>query len=129
MLSSTAMLSSMGSRVMLGLRLPRGVRPQSVLGPSPGSSFMSLGCGPSHRIGVGVLEWSAVLSRLMLDLLCGFSFGSRLMPDSKLLPGLANGLSRRIGAGVLECTKLLIELSLELLLGLSFLLLGLLLLL
>ena len=118
---------------MLGLRLPRGVRPQLVLGPSPGSSFMSLGCGPSHRIGVGVLEWSAVLSRLMLDLLRGFSFGSRLMLglrlQPKLLPGLANGLSRRIGVGVLKCTKLLIELSLGLLLGLSFLLLGLLLLL
>ena len=119
---------------MLGLRLPRGVRPQLVLGPSPGSSFMSLGCGPSHRIGDGVLEWPAVLSRLMLDLLLGLSFGSRLMLGLRLQPklllglgrSLADGLPRRIGVRVLEGTK---ELSLELLLGLSFLLLGLLLLL
>ena len=59
---------------MLGLRLPRGVRPQLVLGPSPGSSFMSLGCGPSHRIGVGVLEGTKLLLELSLELLLGLSF-------------------------------------------------------
>ena len=87
---------------MLGLRLPRGVRPQLVLGPSPGSSFMSLGCGPSHRIGDGVLVG------LTLELFLGEQLGLLLFFCVSRCPGLgvlSIGLSTcRIGDPILEWT-------------------------
>ena len=87
---------------MLGLRLPRGVRPQLVLGPNPGSSFMSLGCGPSHRIGDGVLVG------LTLELFFGEQLGLLLFFCVSRCPGLgvmSIGLSTcRIGDPILEWT-------------------------
>ena len=99
---------------MLGLRLPRGVRPQLVLGPNPGSSFMSLGCGPSHRIGDGVLECIKVLVGLTLELFFGEQLGLLLFFCVSRCPGLgvmSIGLSTcrsRIGDPILLLLGLLL---------------------